>query len=95
MCLRIVSSNKNISIGLYHPLDGITNLKYTLLCFLTPNKKSFKEKALAFNWGRCCHLVLCLLLILFYCNKSYVIEEMIIFEKAIKFARKTLYGNLG
>jgi hypothetical protein len=26
-------------IGLYHPLDGITNLKYKLLGFLTPNKK--------------------------------------------------------
>jgi hypothetical protein len=26
-------------MGLYHPLDGDTNLKYKLLCFLTPNKK--------------------------------------------------------
>ncbi len=26
-------------IGLYLPLDGITNLKYKLLYFLTPNKK--------------------------------------------------------
>jgi hypothetical protein len=26
-------------IGLYHSLDGITNVKYKLLCFLTPNKK--------------------------------------------------------
>ncbi len=25
-------------IGLYHPLDSATNLKYKLLCFLTPNK---------------------------------------------------------
>jgi hypothetical protein len=25
---------------LYQPLDGCTNLKYKLLCFLTPNKKS-------------------------------------------------------
>jgi hypothetical protein len=24
---------------LYHPLDGVTNLKYKLLNFLTPNKK--------------------------------------------------------
>ncbi len=31
-------------IGLYHPLDGITNVKYKLLCFLTPNKKNFEEK---------------------------------------------------
>ncbi len=35
-------------IGLYHPLDGITNLKYKLLCFLTRNKKISKRKALAF-----------------------------------------------
>jgi len=34
------------SIGLYHPLDGITNLKYKLLCFLTPNKK--KDKGISF-----------------------------------------------
>ncbi len=25
-------------IGLYHPLDGVTDLKYKLLRFLTPNK---------------------------------------------------------
>jgi len=53
-------------IGLYHPLDGITNLKYKLLYFLTPNKKNSKRKALAFNWDRCCHLALCLRLILFH-----------------------------
>ncbi len=29
----------NITIGLYQPLDGVINLKYKLLCFLTPNKK--------------------------------------------------------
>jgi hypothetical protein len=52
-------------IGLYHPLDG-TNLKYKLLCFLTPNKKIPKRKVLVSNWYRCCHLVLCLRLILFH-----------------------------
>jgi hypothetical protein len=36
------------TIGLYHPLDGITNLKYKLLCFLTP-KKFFKEKGTSFQ----------------------------------------------
>jgi hypothetical protein len=36
-------------MGLYHPLDGNTNLKYKLLCFLTPNKKNSKRKALAYN----------------------------------------------
>ncbi len=31
-------------MGLYHPLDGITILKYKLLCFLTPNKIIFQEE---------------------------------------------------
>ncbi len=34
--------------GLYHPLDGITNLKYKLLYFLSRNKKKFKEKDTSF-----------------------------------------------
>jgi len=29
---------------LYTPQDGITNLKYKLLCFLTPNKKINRER---------------------------------------------------
>jgi hypothetical protein len=29
-----------LTIWLYHPLDVITNLKYKLLCFLTPKKIS-------------------------------------------------------
>jgi len=53
-------------MGLYHPLDGDTNLKYKLLHFLTPNKKIQRQKALAFNRERCCHLVFCLQLILFH-----------------------------
>ncbi len=57
-------------MGLYHPLDGDTNLKYKLLCFLTPNKKNSKKKALAFNRDRCCHLALCLQSILFHCYKN-------------------------
>jgi hypothetical protein len=32
------------SMGLYHPLDGNTNLKYKLLCFLTPYKKSQRKR---------------------------------------------------
>jgi hypothetical protein len=31
-------------MGLHHPLDGATNLKYKLLYFLTPNKKIQKER---------------------------------------------------
>jgi hypothetical protein len=52
-------------MGLYHPLDGITNLKYKSLYFLTPFKKNSKRKALAFNRDRCCHLAICLRLIIF------------------------------
>jgi hypothetical protein len=37
------------TIGLNHPLDGITNLEYKLLCFLTPNNFFFKEKSAARN----------------------------------------------
>jgi hypothetical protein len=44
-------------MGLYHPLDGITNAKYKLY-FLTPNKKNSKRKALALNRDRCCHLAM-------------------------------------
>ncbi len=36
------------TIWLYHPLDGIINLEYNLLCFLTPNKIIFKEKGASF-----------------------------------------------
>jgi hypothetical protein len=36
-------------MGLYHPLDGVTILKYKLSYFLIPNKKTSKRKALAFN----------------------------------------------
>jgi hypothetical protein len=35
-------------MGLYHPLDGITNLKYKLLYFLAPNEKNFKEKGTSY-----------------------------------------------
>jgi len=57
-------------IGLYHPLDGITNLKFKLLCFLTPSKKISKRKVLAFNRDRSCHLMLCLQLILLLLHYS-------------------------
>jgi hypothetical protein len=35
-------------MGLYHPLDGITNLKYKLLCFFTPNKRKLKKKGTSY-----------------------------------------------
>jgi hypothetical protein len=58
------------SMELYHALDGITNLKYKLLYFLTPNKKKLKRKALAFIRDRCCHLAICLQLILFHLDPT-------------------------
>ncbi len=58
--------------GLCHPLDSVTNLKYKLLYFLTPNKKKSKRKALAFNWDRCCRLAICLWLILFQSPKCLI-----------------------
>ncbi len=45
---NICIDDQTILMGLYHPLDGDTNLKYKLLCFLTPNKKKFKEKGTSF-----------------------------------------------
>jgi hypothetical protein len=51
--IRLLSFNRA-----HHSLGGITNLKYKLLCFLTPNKKNSKRKALAFNRDRCGHLAL-------------------------------------
>jgi hypothetical protein len=40
----------HLALGLYHPLDGVTNLEYNLLCFLTLNKIIFsKQKTVAFN----------------------------------------------
>jgi len=59
----------NISIGLYDPLDGITNPKYKLLHFLATIFCK-EKKALAFYRDKCCHLALCLQLILFHCNRS-------------------------
>jgi hypothetical protein len=47
--LNVVSLG--VPMGLYHPLDGITNLKYKLLYFSTPNKKVFKEKGTSFEPG--------------------------------------------
>jgi len=39
-----------------------------LLYFLTPNKNDFKEKGTSFYRDRCCHLAICLQLILFHCS---------------------------
>ncbi len=40
----IVDVSSSNPIGLYQPLDDITNSKYKLLCFLTTNKKNPIER---------------------------------------------------
>jgi hypothetical protein len=57
-CNQTTSVLAEPGMVLYHPLDGITNLKYKLLYFLTPNEKNSKRKALAFNRDRRCHLAI-------------------------------------
>jgi hypothetical protein len=54
-----------LPVGLHHPLDGVTNPEYKFLRFI---QLIFckEKKALAFNRDRCCHLMLCLQLILFH-----------------------------
>ncbi len=56
------------TIGLHHPLDGITNPEYKLLHFIQVTLFCKNKRALAFNRDRCCHLALCLQLTLFHCN---------------------------
>ncbi len=56
-----------IVMGLHHPLDGKTYPKYKLLLhFIQLTKNFLQREALAFNRNRCCHLALCLRLILFH-----------------------------
>ncbi len=63
----ILESDK---IGRYRPLDGVTNPNYKLLSFLTTKFFCRERKALAFNRDRCCHLMLCLWLILFHLDRN-------------------------
>jgi hypothetical protein len=58
-------------MGLDPPQDGITNPKFKLLHLITTIFCK-EKKAQAFNWDRCCHLVLWLQLILFHCSESYL-----------------------
>jgi hypothetical protein len=83
--------------GLYHPLDGATKPKYKLLCLLTTKKIGKEKKALAFNWNRCCHLVLCLQLIPFHCLTQWprltavAFDSMSLWSKVLALLR---YGSL-
>jgi hypothetical protein len=65
-CDTAQHSKNFFTIGLYHPLDGVTNLKYKLLHFLTTIFFCKSKRVIAFKWDRCCHLALCLHLILFH-----------------------------
>jgi hypothetical protein len=56
------------AIGLHHPLDGVTNSEYKLLRLVQLTIFFKKKRALAFNRDRCCHLALCLRLMLFHYN---------------------------
>ncbi len=55
-----------LKIRLCQPPDGSTSPKYKLLYFITTKKICKEKNVLAFNWDRCCHLVLCLRLIPFH-----------------------------
>jgi hypothetical protein len=70
-----------IRIRFYHPLDGVTDPKYKLLHFLKTEFFLQREKALAFNQDICCHLALCLRLILFHCLSSS--EQILVIANSI------------
>ncbi len=72
-------------MGLYHPLDGITNLKHKLLYFLKSIKKNSKWKALAFNRDRCCHQAICLHLILFHLKKMIWLFGNLVYDNELTF----------
>ncbi len=64
--------NNSDIIGLHHPLDGVTNPEYNLLCFIQVTKVfCIEKKPLAFNRDMCCHLALSLWLILFHYIKKF------------------------
>ncbi len=80
-------------MGLYYALDGITNLKYKLLYFLTTNKTNFKEKGTSFKRDRCCHLALCLWLILFHCGDSGNKAGMFVLRRLLYLSNSLLRKN--
>ncbi len=84
------------SMRLCHPPDGNTSPKYKLLCFITTKKICKEKNAPAFNWDRCCHLVLCLRLIPFHSTEpshsvsAPCLEQCFVIHKRIcKFLSKT------
>ncbi len=65
--IRALESTRCL-LASFHSLDGVTNPKYKLLHFIQLTIFFKKKRALAFNRNRCCHLALCLRLILFHCT---------------------------
>jgi hypothetical protein len=61
-CKRLLLCKTVKLIWVYNPVNGVSNPKYKLLCFLTNFCE--EKKALAFNRDRFCHLALFLRLIL-------------------------------
>ncbi len=59
-------------MGLYHPLDVLL-ISSISCCISWHQQKNSKRKALAFNLDRCCHLVICLQLILVHYLDLYTI----------------------
>jgi len=64
---------------LCHPPDGSVSPKYKLLCFITIKKNCKEKNALALNRDRCCHLVLCLRLILFHYHNQHQSDHLVYF----------------
>ena len=91
-CWNIRRTKLN-SMGLDHPLNGITNPKYKLLHFLTTNFFCREKKSLAFNWDRCCHLVLCLQLILFHSRGWQWLHPFFVGGEDIFYTRKRNFGG--
>jgi hypothetical protein len=90
-----------LQIGLYRPLDGITNHKYKLMHFLTAKYVFCNDKkTLAFNRDKCCHLLLCLQLILFHWsinnNRDKFIAQVThwIEQRALKNVNNCLNTNI-
>ncbi len=65
-CIIVPAALHIAHTRLYHAPKGITNPKNKFMHFLTVNFFCKEKKAQAFNRDRCCHLALCLHLILFH-----------------------------
>ncbi len=83
-----------VPIGLYIPPDGVTNPQYKLLHFSMITLFCKEKKTLAFNWDRCCHLALCLQLILFHFQQKFLFfgTKMYLLKTAIRLKQSTIFN---